>query len=59
MKRKFKQWLIGLNEEMVNELGIDEIISCLDDDLNIIHGNEEEHKILDNFIHIFEKNKRG
>lgn len=54
MKARFKEWLISLNEIAMNELGIDEILTHLDDELNIINGNECEQEILNNLIQIFE-----
>ena len=54
MKARFKEWLISLNEIAINELGIDEMLTHLDDELNIINGNECEQAILNNLIQIFE-----
>lgn len=54
MKASFKEWLISLNEIAMNELGIDEMLTHLDDELNIINGNECEQEILNNLIQIFE-----
>jgi len=54
MKARFKEWLISLNEIAMNELGIDEMLTHLDDELNIINGNECEQEILNNLIQIFE-----
>lgn len=54
MKDRFKEWLISLNEIAMNELGIDEMLTHLDDELNIINGNECEQEILNNLIQIFE-----
>lgn len=53
MKARFKEWLISLNEIAMNELGIDEMLTHLDDELNIIYGNECEQEILNNLIQIF------
>ncbi len=53
MKARFKEWLISLNEIAMNELGIDEMLTHLDDELNIINGNECEQAILNNLIQIF------
>lgn len=53
MKDRFKEWLISLNEIAMNELGIDEMLTHLDDELNIINGNECEQAILNNLIQIF------
>lgn len=57
MKARFKEWLISLNEIAMNELGIDEMLTHLDDELNIINGNECEQEILNNLIQIFEDDK--
>lgn len=54
MKARFKEWLISLNEIAMNELGIDKMLTHLDDELNIINGNECEQEILNNLIQIFE-----
>lgn len=53
MKARFKEWLISLNEIAINELGINEMLTHLDDELNIINGNECEQAILNNLIQIF------
>lgn len=53
MKARFKEWLISLNEIAMNELGIDEMLTHLDNELNIINGNECEQAILNNLIQIF------
>ena len=57
MKARFKEWLISLNEIAMNELGIDEMLTHLDDELNIIHGNECEQEILNNLIQIFKNSE--
>ena len=57
MKARFKEWLISLDEIAMNELGIDEMLTHLDDELNIINGNECEQAILNNLIQIFKDNE--
>ena len=57
MKARFKEWLISLNEIAMNELGIDERLTHLDDELNIINGNECEQEILNNLIQIFKNSE--
>lgn len=57
MKARFKEWLISLNEIVINELGIDEMLTHLDDELNIINGNECEQAILNNLIQIFKNSE--
>ena len=57
MKARFKEWLISLNEIVMNELGIDEMLTHLDDELNIINGNECEQEILNNLIQIFKNSE--
>ena len=57
MKDRFKEWLISLNEIAMNELGIDEMLTHLDDELNIIIGNECEQEILNNLIQIFKNSE--
>ena len=53
MKEKFKLWLISLNCEMINDLGVDEIVSRVDDRLEIIFANKEERVVLEAFIKSF------
>lgn len=50
MKEKFKLWLISLNCDLINDLGIDEIVSRLDDRLEIILANKEERVVLEELI---------
>lgn len=57
MKARFKEWLISLNEIAMNELGIDEMLTHLDDELNIINVNECEQAILNNLIQIFKNSE--
>lgn len=57
MKDRFKEWLISLNEIAMNELGIDKMLTHLDDELNIINGNECEQEILNNLIQIFKNSE--
>ena len=53
MKEKFKLWLISLNCDLINDLGIDEIVSRVDDRLDIIFANEEERAVLEELIKCF------
>lgn len=53
MKKEFKKWLISLNCEGINSLGIDEIVSRVDDRLEIIFANEEERVVLEDLIKCF------
>lgn len=57
MKEHFKQWLISLNIEVINELGIDDMVSRLDEELNIINANEGEREILNDLIRAFRDKK--
>ena len=57
MKDRFKEWLISLNEIAMNELGIDEMLTHLDDELNIINGTECEQESLNNLIQIFKNSE--
>lgn len=50
MKEKFKLWLISLNCELINDLGVDEIVSRVDDRLEIIFANKEERVVLEDLI---------
>lgn len=53
MKEKFKLWLISLNFELINDLGIDEIVSRINDRLEIIFANKEERAVLEDLIKCF------
>lgn len=53
MKEKFKLWLISLNCDLINDLGIDEIVSRVDDKLEVVAANKEERAVLDDLIKRF------
>lgn len=53
MKEKFKLWLISLNCDLIKDLGVDEIVSRVDDRLEIIFANEEEKVVLEDLIKCF------
>ena len=53
MKEKFKLWLISLNCELINDLGIDEIVSRVDKELRIVRANEQERIVLEELIAYF------
>ncbi len=53
MKEKFKLWLISLNCDLINDLGVDEIVSRVDDRLEIIFANKEERVVLEDLIKYF------
>lgn len=53
MKKEFKKWLISLNCEGINSLGIDEISSRVNDRLEIIFANKEERVVLEDLIKCF------
>ena len=55
MKEKFKKWLISLDCEGINSLGIDEIVSRLDEELRIVRANEQERIVLEELIAEFNK----
>lgn len=50
MKEEFKKWLISLNCEGINNLGIDEIVSRVDEELRIVRANEQERIVLEELI---------
>lgn len=50
MKKEFKKWLISLNCDLINDLGIDEIVSRVNDRLEIILANKEERVVLGELI---------
>lgn len=50
MKNEFKKWLISLNCEGINGLGVDEIVSRVDEELRIVRANEQERIVLDELI---------
>ena len=41
MKKEFKKWLISLNCEGINSLGINEIVSRVDEELRIVRANRQ------------------
>lgn len=53
MKEKFKLWLISLNCDLINDLGIDEIASRVDDRLEVVIANKEERAVLEDLIKCF------
>lgn len=53
MKEKFKLWLISLNCDLINDLGVDEIVSRVDDKLEVFAANKEERAVLDDLIKCF------
>ena len=53
MKEKFKLWLISLDCDLINDLGIDEIVSRVDDKLEVIAANKEERAVLEDLIKCF------
>lgn len=53
MKEKFKLWLISLNCELIDDLGVDEIASRVNDRLEIILANKEERVVLEDLIKSF------
>lgn len=50
MKEEFKKWLISLNCEGINGLGINEIVSRVDEELRIVRANELERIVLEELI---------
>lgn len=53
MKKEFKKWLISLNCDLINDLGVDEIVSRVNDRLEIIFANKEERVVLEDLIKCF------
>ena len=53
MKEKFKLWLISLNCDLINDLGIAEIVSRVNDRLEIIFATKEEGVVLEDLIKCF------
>lgn len=53
MKEKFKLWLVSLNCDLINDLGIDEIVSRVNDRLEVVTANKEEKAVLENLIKCF------
>ena len=53
MKEKFKLWLISLNCDLINDLGINEIVSRVDEELRIVRANEQERIVLEELIAYF------
>lgn len=50
MKKELKKWLISLNCEGINSLGINEIVSRVDEELRIVRANEQERVVLEELI---------
>lgn len=55
MKKEFKKWLISLNCEWINSLGINEIVSRVDEELRVECANEHERIVLEELIAEFNK----
>lgn len=53
MKEKFRLWLISLNCDLINDLGIDEIVSRVNDRLEVVDANKEEMVVLEDLIKCF------
>lgn len=53
MKEKFKLWLISLNCDLINDFGVDEIVSRVDEELRIVRANEQEKIVLEELIAAF------
>ena len=53
MKEKFKLWLISLNCDLINDLGVDEIVSRVNDRLEVVTANKEERAVLKELIECF------
>ena len=53
MKEKFKLWLISLNCDLINDLGIDEIVSRVNVRLEVVIANIEERAVLEDLIKCF------
>ena len=53
MKEKFKLWLVSLNCDLINDLGIDEIVSRVNDRLEVVDANKEERAVLEDLIKCF------
>ena len=53
MKEKFKLWLISLNCDLINDLGVDEIVSRVDDKLEVVAANKEERVVLEDLMKSF------
>ena len=53
MKEKFKLWLVSLNCDLINDLGIDEIVSRVDDRLEVVAANKVERAVLEDLIKCF------
>lgn len=53
MKEKFKLWLVSLNCDLINDLGIDEIVSRVNDRMEVVAANKEERVVLEDLIKCF------
>ena len=50
MKKQFETWLSSLNHPIINIFGAEILLSYVDDDLELIAGNQDEKEILDELI---------
>nr|DAN57399.1 MAG TPA: hypothetical protein [Caudoviricetes sp.] len=50
MKKQFETWLSSLNHPIINIFGAEILLSYVDDDLELIAGNQDEREILDELI---------
>lgn len=55
MKLKFKQWLIDQDYALIEMLGVDEIVSRIDEQLSICGANDCETAFLEEMIASFIK----
>nr|DAL01133.1 MAG TPA: hypothetical protein [Caudoviricetes sp.] len=50
MKKQFETWLSSLNHPIINIFGAEILLSYVDDNLELIAGNQDEREILDELI---------
>ena len=55
----FKEWLIKQEQPMLNQLGIDCIVSNFNSDLEIISGNDLEKQVLTKLQQLFLAEQQG
>ena len=56
---KFKEWLIAQDQPILNQLGIDSIISNFNENLEIIGGNDLERQVLAELQRLFLEEQEG
>lgn len=59
LKQEFKDWLTKKNHPVLNEMGINKLVSKLDTKLAIQKGSRAEKKLLAKLRHFYRQEKMG